>query len=275
MDVNTLIARIAPRLWLIVLLAVLGGVAGFALSRFTTPSFQSEARLLVGQTLDSPRVDYSDLLASQLLAQTYADLAGTSPVLEAAAATLNPPADVAELSRSVAARAPSGSIYVVIAAQAGDGARAAAMANAVATALAARAPTDNAADAELQDAIRRDLTAVDGQVTDTLAEIGRLSGLANPSAADTQQLETLQARLESLRNQRTTLAAAIPGPGSNGLTIVEPASPPTEAFQPRTFVNAALGALIGGGLGLVFVLLLPAASGPVPAARRVPNGGRR
>ena len=79
MDVNNLIERLLPRIWLILALAVLGGAAGLAFSRFSPAVYKAEARVLVGQTAVSRQVDYSDLLASQLLAQTYADLAGTTP----------------------------------------------------------------------------------------------------------------------------------------------------------------------------------------------------
>ena len=270
MDVNALLARIAPRLWLIILLAVIGGAAGYAFSRYSAPAYRSEARLLVGQTLDATRVDYSDLLASQLLAQTYADLAGTTPILSAAGASLQPPLDAAAVDRAISARAPTGSIYVVISAEAGDPQQAAAIANAVATALQANAPAENKTDAELQDAIRNDLGAVDDQITAALAEIGELSAVASPSPDQSQRLEVLQARLETLRSQRSSLAAAVAGPGPNALTIVEPASVPSEAFAPRTVVNAALGALIGAAVGLVFVLLRP-----VPKDREAAAAARR
>ncbi len=254
-DVNRLIARLLPRIWLIAILAVLGAAAGFSFSRFSPPAYRAEARILVGQTAVSRQVDYSDLLASQLLAITYADLAGTSPVLQEAGQTLTPPATAADLGSNVSSRAPVGSIYVVIDATAPDAERAASIANAVANALVARAPAESQANAELQSAIQKDLRAVDDQVTATLAQIGSLSAKSNPTAEDTALLETLQGRLETLRSQRAALAAGIPGPGSNVLTLVDPASAPRDTSSPRTVVNLAIGLLVGLVIGVAFALL--------------------
>jgi len=253
-DIRDLIERIRPRFWLVIALAVLGAAAGLAASRLSASSYHAEARVMVGQTAVSRQVDYSDLLASQLLAQTYADLAGTSPVLEAAGKTLTPSVTALELDKVVAARAPVNSIYVIIGADANDAARAAGIANAVAAALIAQAPAESQTTKELQTALQSDLVAVDGQITTTLASIGALSGKASLSAADQQQLTTLQAQLETLRSQRASLAAGIPSPGSNVLTLVDPAAVPADASSPRTVVNLALGMLVGLAAGVVFAL---------------------
>jgi capsular polysaccharide biosynthesis protein len=255
MDVRDLFERIRPRIWLILALAVLGGATGLAASRLSPSSFHAEARVMVGQTAVSRQVDYSNLLASQLLAQTYADLAGTTPVLDTAGKTLSPASSAAELRRSVAARAPVGSIYVIVAADASDANRAAAMANAVANALVAQAPAESKTTQELVTALQNDLVAVDGQVQATLAQIGSLSGQANLSTEQQQQLTDLQAQLETLRAQRASLAAGIPSPGSNVLTLVDPASPPAEASSPRTVVNVGLGLLVGLAAGVAFAAL--------------------
>ena len=254
MDVRDLIERIRPRIWMVVALAVLGAATGLAASRISPSSYHAEARVMVGQTAVSRQVDYSDLLASQLLAQTYADLAGTTPVIEAAARTISPAPATAELDRAISARAPVNSIYVIIAADASDASRAAAYANAVADALVAQAPAESKTTQELQTALQSDLVAVDGQIQSTLAQIGALSGQASLSVDQQKQLTDLQAQLETLRAQRASLAAGIPSPGSNVLTLVDPASAPSDATSPRTIVNLALGLLVGLAAGVGFAL---------------------
>ncbi|HEY7130826.1 MAG TPA: hypothetical protein VH440_01185, partial [Candidatus Limnocylindrales bacterium] len=210
--------------------------------------------VLVGQSLNSMQVDYSDLLASQLLAQTYADLATTTPVLAAAAAALTPPSTAVDLGPAVTARAPLNSIYVVIQAQASSGARAASIANEVAKALVAQAPAASE-NGTAQDAINRQLTTVDAQIATTLGQIAQLEGVTDPSADQTSELAAAKARVQTLQAQRSSIASGLASPGSNMLSIVEPASPPVEAFQPRTLVNAALGAFIGFAIGVAIVLL--------------------
>lgn len=271
MDVRDLFERLRPRFWLIVALAVLGAATGLAASRLTPSSYHAEARIMVGQTAVSRQVDYSNLLASQLLAATYADLAGTTPVLEAAAKTLSPATSAGELDRAVSARAPANSIYVIISADASDSARAAAWANAVANALVAQAPAESKTTQELQQALQADLVAVDGQIQATLAQIGSLSGQASLTTDQQKQLTDLQAQLETLRAQRASLAAGIPSPGSNVLTLVDPASPPSDASSPRTIVNVALGLLVGLAAGVGFALLTARRREPEPLVESRPR----
>ncbi len=255
MDVNELIARVKPRFWLIVALAVLGAAAGLAATRLSPAAYHAEARVMVGQTAVSRQVDYTDLLASQLLAQTYTDLATSGPVLQTAGESLKPSATAAQLDAVVSARAPVNSIYVIIGADASDPARAADIANAVAQALVAEAPAEDQTSKDLQSSLQSDLVAVDGQVSSALAQIGTLTAKASLSADEQKQLADLQAQLESLRSQRATLAADITAPGSNVLTLVDPASPPVDASSPRTIVNLGVGLLLGLLVGTAFALL--------------------
>lgn len=265
MDINAFIARVVPRLWLVVALAVLGAAAGLGATRLSPTSYHAEARVMVGQTAVSRQVDYSDLLASQLLAQTYADLAGSSPVLKAAGDSLKPPATAADLEAKVSARAPVNSIYVIIGADASEATRAADIANAVAAALVAQAPAESQTSKDLQTAIQNDLVAIDGQVSTTLSQIGTLTGKPSLTADEQKQLTDLQAQLETLRSQRATLAAGITTSGSNVLTLVDPASPPSDASSPRTVVNLGVGLLLGIALGIAVALLTSRRRVPRPA----------
>ncbi|MHB8960548.1 MAG: Wzz/FepE/Etk N-terminal domain-containing protein [Candidatus Limnocylindrales bacterium] len=255
MDVNELIARVRPRFWLIVALAVLGAAAGLAASRISPTTYHAEARVMVGQTAVSRQVDYTDLLASQLLAQTYTDLATSGPVLQTAGDSLKPTETAAQLDAVVSARAPVNSIYVIIGADASDATRAADIANAVAQALVATAPAESQTSKDLQSALQNDLVAVDGQVSSALAQIGTLTAKPSLTADEQKQLADLQAQLDSLRSQRATLAADITTPGSNVLTLVDPAAPPAGASSPRTVVDLGVGLLLGLVVGLAFALL--------------------
>ena len=70
----------APLMLGVVSIAVVGSIL---VSLVLPRSYESRATLYVGQALNEPQLDYGGLLASQILAQTYARLATTRPVLQA------------------------------------------------------------------------------------------------------------------------------------------------------------------------------------------------
>jgi non-specific protein-tyrosine kinase len=69
-------------IWLIVLGALLAGGAAFVINRNTTPVYQADTSLLVTPGSTQALDNYSSLIASERLAQTYAQLLQSGPVLE-------------------------------------------------------------------------------------------------------------------------------------------------------------------------------------------------
>ncbi|MBC8255466.1 MAG: polysaccharide biosynthesis tyrosine autokinase [Ardenticatenia bacterium] len=73
-------------LWLIILGALLAGLTAFVVSRRTVPVYEASATLLIQQA-DNPSLD-SNILDSERLARTYADLLKAPVILDGAAARL-------------------------------------------------------------------------------------------------------------------------------------------------------------------------------------------
>ncbi len=62
-------------LWLVMLTAVLAGVLGFAFSRRQVPIYEATSTILINQARSATQTtDYSDLLTSQSMARTYAQM---------------------------------------------------------------------------------------------------------------------------------------------------------------------------------------------------------
>ncbi|RME50241.1 MAG: polysaccharide biosynthesis tyrosine autokinase [Caldilineae bacterium] len=76
-------------LWLIILCGVLAAAAAYGASRLATPIYQAKATLLIEQARTPADVQYNDILASQRIAATYAQLMTRRPVLERVADLLN------------------------------------------------------------------------------------------------------------------------------------------------------------------------------------------
>jgi capsular polysaccharide biosynthesis protein len=84
LDVRYAIAVLWPRTPILLVAAVLAGAVAFVGSGFLPPTYESRARMLVGQPSGIPPSAYEELLAAQILATTYAELGAATPVLEAA-----------------------------------------------------------------------------------------------------------------------------------------------------------------------------------------------
>jgi capsular polysaccharide biosynthesis protein len=70
-------------LWLIVLCAVLGGGSAYWLASQADPIYRASATLVISQTASSDMSEYSSLLYSQRLVDTYSAMLLEYPVMEA------------------------------------------------------------------------------------------------------------------------------------------------------------------------------------------------
>ena len=84
MDVRHAIGILWPRTPVLLAAAVLAGLVAYFASGLLPLTFESRARLLVGQASGTPPSAYEELLAAQILASTYAELGSTTPLLQAA-----------------------------------------------------------------------------------------------------------------------------------------------------------------------------------------------
>ena len=78
-------ARLAWRwLWLVILCALLGGAAAYAVSLNMTPTYQASSKVMINEARTPSAANYNDILASERVARTYADLMTRPSVLEEA-----------------------------------------------------------------------------------------------------------------------------------------------------------------------------------------------
>jgi succinoglycan biosynthesis transport protein ExoP len=237
---------------LLVVSVLLAGTAAFLVSSQLPKTYESKATLIVGQSLSAVNPDYTQVLVSQSLSSTYATVATTRPILENVITKLDLGVTTDELAKNVRADAPVSSTLLMIVAQDGNPSRAAAIANALATALIAASPAIQGRQAEFQQSIDADLQATQDQITATQATVDTLSALAARTPAQDADLATLEGRLVSLRSTYTTLLTASSSNASNLLSVIEPAVAPVAPISPRPLLNtllaAALGLLISTGV---------------------------
>jgi non-specific protein-tyrosine kinase len=241
--------------WLLIASILLAAGAAYLVSSGLPKVYEGKVTLIVGQSTQSSNPDLNQLLASQRLSQTYADLAITGPLLEQVIAKNGLTVSPDEFKKRVVADAPRDSTLVHLTVQDGDPARAAALANSLAAEMIAASPAIAGRNSQVQQFIDADLAATQAQIEQTQAEIQRLTNLPSRSASDEQLLQALQGRIVTQRQTYATMLGFSSNSGANLLTVVDPASTPIEPAAPRILLNTLIAGLVGLliALGLAFL----------------------
>lgn len=256
MDLRRQLSIIRHWKWLLVASTLLAGGTAFLVSTVLPKTYEGTTTLNVGQSLSAVNPDYSALLASQRLSQTYADVATTRPILEKVIAKVGLGITADELFKRVSADALRDSTLIRVVATDGDPNRAAAIANAIADELIAASPGIQGRAGEVQKFVDAELRSLQSQIESTQGDVTRLSGLPARSASEEQDLQSAQSRLVTLRSTYATLLSTSSNSSSNLLTQIEPAVPPQQAASPRPLLNTILAAMLGLliAMGIVFLI---------------------
>jgi capsular polysaccharide biosynthesis protein len=224
--------------WLLVLLigTAMAGAAAFLISSALPRTYEAETRMLVGQPLTNP--DYTQLLAWQIVAQTYAEVATARPSLERVVNVLQLDMTPEELGASVEVRAPANSTFLVVTAQSTEPAEAAEIANALADVLLTGSEDD-----PVPPVTREDLIAIDEAIGTTSGQISELLGTGTLTANQQARLAPLQDQRTTLREERASVFEQLTNAAN--LTVVEPAVLPREPVSPRILINTLVGAFVG------------------------------
>jgi capsular polysaccharide biosynthesis protein len=122
-------------LWLAVLSVAIGAGVAYAVATRTPPTYASQTSLVVVPPVIAGEIGLDDILAGQALAETYADLAVTRPILERAIDSTNASTAPAQLADAMTASVTADSTVLTLTVSDGDPAQASALANAIASEL--------------------------------------------------------------------------------------------------------------------------------------------
>ena len=257
MDLRRYAAALWSAAWLIALSLVLAVVIAVVVASQLPRTFESRATLYVGQSLNDPGLGYTSILASQAVAQSYAQLATTRPVLEGAIAELDhgpsdEPIDPEELAQRVTAEVPDQGVLLQILVRDADALTSAKLANAIGQQLLDLAPARD----EAQEATQRQrLALLDQRIA--VSEDRILTLLATPDRTPDENVElaALERELQTLATARSSLAGGISATSPNALTVVEPAVTPTISSGPSrvTIVLIAVAIALALSVGAAYV----------------------
>jgi non-specific protein-tyrosine kinase len=239
----------------IVAATVLAALAAFALTNILPKTYESEAELLVGQTLQTTNPNVDVVQTSQSLARTYAEVATTRRVLAAVMARVGASGSVNDFAEKITVTTSRDQPIIVITARDGDPQDAADIANAMADELKSQAPAISGAEAGPRSFAEEDLANTEEQITAVRTEIAALGKIRDPTEVQQSRLDELQGRLVTLQGIYVAMLSSVDSTSANTLSIIDPAVAEPAPASPRPIFDTALAAVLAllVAVGAVFL----------------------
>jgi len=242
---------------LIVICFLLVGAGAFIVSQFMTPLYQSTAVVQVAIRIGNNQADYNNLLASDQLVQTEAQLAVSDPVLREVASDF-PDLTVDQISKEVNSTPKLNTQLFEITVLDPSPTRAADLANDIAVTLIKQqlqvVQQDNS---QAQRQIQQDLDTTRQQIDTTSNAIAALQAKGGSHG----QIVVLQSQLSGLQQHysqwQTVLAQLELTQAESGdfLRIAQEAQPDFNQVRPNKLLNTSAGLVGGLFLGMLLAVL--------------------
>lgn len=235
-------------LWLIALCTVVAAVAAYVVSKNSTPIYQASTKLLVNQSSSNQaNLAYQDILMSQQLARTYANLLADRPVVEATAQRLGLPTDqttLDKLQKSISVTPIRDTQLLEVKVEGPDPELIALIANTLPEVfIAQNQQLQLGRVSGLKSSLETEIANVQEDIARTQASLA--------AATDDAQRQRYEA---SLAQYRSTLSSLVNNyqqirlaevQATNNVVVVKPAVAPQTPIRPRTATNVLLAAVVG------------------------------
>ena len=243
------------------LIAILGALAGYIISRQQTPVYQATTTVLVGDSIKSTNVDRVDIQVSEALVQTYVEVARRQPVLQGVVTALNLNGSWQALSKQIQVTQIESTQLIEIVVEGNSPEMARMIADEIVNQLILLSPTNSEGSdnqfnreqlASLQERIatgQNRLLEIETAMSKSISEI-ELADLQREKATLNQLI------VEWERNYTDMLLVTEPKRNPTQLSVIETAHSNNNQIRPRVQLNTLLGGALGMiiGLGLIFLL---------------------
>ncbi len=249
--------------WLILASVVVAAVSSFVASSLTPRSYSAHTTLMVGQALQNPNANATDLSAGSALAQSYSDLVRREPVLRSTLSSLDLPWDWGILQNMVTSRVVPGTQLLEIAVLDTDPQRAMVLADEIARQLILQSPTGTTPEKAAENQfILTQIESLKTNIKKGQEEISQLDDVITQSTSARQiqdarsRQATLQAQVSSWQATYAQLLSNLQQGTTNFLSVVESAQMPRSPVGSGTLSNVLLAAAVGFVLaaGAAFLL---------------------
>jgi non-specific protein-tyrosine kinase len=261
------------RWWLLLLLGpIVAGAVGYVFVGEVAPVYQANITMIVERgTTSGTAID--DPTGSEALARTYAEALKTRPVLEAAAQRVGEGLTARDLLQNVTVKTVTGTQLMKLTVEDRSPARAAAAANAVVAVFSEQNLEQQARRyASSRQNLEQLVGALRGEIDARSAELQQLRSSLPAGDPQLARLESEFAQLQatysnSVRSYEDLRVAE--ARGLSGMTVVEPAIPPTDPVRPNKLQTMALAVVAGLVVAAAFAKLLDYLDDGLPSRERL------
>ena len=250
MELKATLVIIRAHARLIILCAAVATVAALVVSLAMPPSYQAATKLIVGPALQININDVNQLQSSQQVAQAYAEAAQTQQLAQAVITDLGLASTAPDLLKQISVEVSTSAPVITVTVSDTTASTAAAIANAVATELIAKSASIQGQDQQVRQLLADQITTIRQQITATNAEITRIQNQQVISASDQANLNALNQQVVTDQATLASLLQTQASQTSNQISVLDPATVPTDRSSPKVALNVGLGLAFGVLLGL-------------------------
>lgn len=265
MELRQYIAIALKWWWLMLASTLIAAVAGYVFSERQTPVYQAATTLLVGQSIQATELTTADMMTSQLLARTYADMARRQPVLQGVVEAISLKDTWQGLQERVTVSPVRDTQLLEIKVEAGSPQEAQVTADEVARQLIRLSPTAMQDQQSSQDQrfARARLENLQSKIEAGQERLHQLEKAMNEPLSTEQvrelegELNTLEGMIADWENNYAQLMIAVQSEKSpNYLAVVEPAQASRYPIRPRVPQDTLLAGVVGLllSLGVIFLV---------------------
>jgi tyrosine-protein kinase len=249
--------------WLIALCTLLAGGGALITSLLMTPVYEASSTLRIRSPSTQGTSDYSDLLAGQRLAQTYAQLLTKAPVLEGVISNLGLNMTATDLRKAVKIQTVRDTELIEITVQHASPLVAQAIANEIPHIFVEQ---DRALEASryatLKASLADKMAGLEEQIRQLQAAIAGKKAAGAEAAAQDTDVTMLESDLQQARANYATLLQNYGNvelaevQSGSGVIVAAEAKLPDSPVRPRKMMNTLLAAAVGAMLGVGAVFLI-------------------
>jgi polysaccharide biosynthesis transport protein len=236
------------RAWIILVTIVVAGFIVYILNRQSTPVYQATTTVLINEAPSTKTTDYTAIVTSERLAQTYSQLMSKKPVLEGVIEQLDIEIQAEDMLENLFIQPIRDTTLIEVRYEDVDPKRAALITNTIVTVFSTQNQQLQASRyASSKSSLETQLNQMDDQIQ-------RVSSVLS-SLEENEDNQAERDRLETNLNQyRQTYAyllqsyeqvRLVEAQSTSNIVQVEPASIPEKPIRPRTLTNTILAVVIG------------------------------
>jgi capsular exopolysaccharide synthesis family protein len=243
---------------LVVIAALIAGVATLVTMIGLSPMYESRTTLIIGQSINDPNPSSAQFYLEQDLAKIYADMAQREPIRNATRAALG----LDSLPYYTVRALPNSQLIEIIVRDT-DPIRAQTVATELANQMTQRTPTDGGSEdanrerfiSEQLSNLQADIEETEEEMTSLEIRLGDTRGALEISDIE-DQIAALQNKLRSLQSTFASLILTSQEGALNTLRVFVPADIPNRSINQNPLMSIALASALGAGIAIAGAYLI-------------------